>query len=134
VAVTITCDTKARYANLEAMSFDKGYHSPANQQELPHLVNQVCLPKKGRLNAQEQEREQADSFKALRHSHSRVESAINALEQSGLDRCPDHGIDGFKRYVALGVVARNLKRLGALIQRAQREAAERKRGPYKKAA
>ncbi|MBU0498962.1 MAG: ISNCY family transposase [Gammaproteobacteria bacterium] len=133
-AIAITRETKARYPSLRAMSFDKGYHSPDNQQTLPTLVEQVCLPKKGRLNAQEQVREQADSFKALRHCHSRVESAINALEHSGLDVCPDHGIDGFKRYVALAVVARNLKRLGALIQQTERKAAERKRGPYKKAA
>jgi hypothetical protein len=26
-----------------------------------------------------------------------VESGINALENHGLDRCPDHGINGFKR-------------------------------------
>jgi hypothetical protein len=30
-----------------------------------------------------------------------VESAINALEAHGLDRCPDHGLAGFQRYVAL---------------------------------
>jgi len=44
----------------------------------------------------------------LRHQHSAVESAINALEQHGLDQCPDHGITGFKRYVALAVLARNI--------------------------
>jgi hypothetical protein len=49
-------------------------------------------------------------FARLRRRHSAVESAINAL-----DRCPDHGIDGFKRYVALAVVARNIHRLGAVV-------------------
>ena len=63
-----------------------------------------------------------------------MESAINALEAHGLDRCPDHGIDGFKRYVALAVVARNLQRLGAVLRRQDEEAEKRKRGPYKKAA
>lgn len=134
LALPITRETKERYPQLQAMSFDKGYHSPENQRELPALVEQVCLPKKGRLNAQERAHEQAEAFQTQRRRHSRVESAINALEQGGLDVCPDHGIDGFKRYVALAVVARNLKRLGALVQHAEREAAERKRGPYKKAA
>ena len=48
--------------------------------------------------------------------HSAVESAINALEVHGLDKCPDHGIDGFKRYVALSVVARNIQKIGSIIQ------------------
>ena len=41
---------------------------------------------------------------------------MESLEQHGLDRCPDHGIDGFKRYVALAVLARNVQRLGALYE------------------
>jgi hypothetical protein len=42
----------------------------------------------------------------MRRQHSAVESAINALEVHGLDRCPDHGIKGFERYVALAVLAK----------------------------
>jgi len=34
----------------------------------------------------------------------------------GLDRCPDQGIVGFKRYVALAVVARNIHRIGAILR------------------
>jgi IS5 family transposase len=61
------------------------------------------------------------------HKHSAVESAINALEVHGLDRCPDHGIEGFKRYVALSVVARNLQRIGAILtDKAQRTLSDRK--------
>ena len=54
-----------------------------------------------------------------------MESAINGLEVHGLDRCPDHGIAGFKRYVALAVVARNIHRIGAIL--AQRELARLQR-------
>jgi IS5 family transposase len=44
----------------------------------------------------------------------------------GLDVCRDHGIDGFQRYVATAVVARNIHRIGAIvwqqeIKREQRE-------------
>jgi transposase, IS5 family len=60
-----------------------------------------------------------------------VESAINALEAHGLDRCPDHAIDGFKRYVGLAVVARNIQRLGAIVREQE---AERQRAPYRHAA
>jgi hypothetical protein len=52
----------------------------------------------------------------------------------GLNKCTDHGIDDFKRYVALAIVARNVQRLGAVLPEQEREAAERQRGPYKKAA
>ena len=48
-----------------------------------------------------------------------------------LDRCLAHGLDGFKRYVALAVVARNIQRLGALLRQQE---AERQRGPYQRAA
>ncbi len=46
-----------------------------------------------------------------------MESCINGLEVHGLDRCPDHGITGFKRYVALAVVTRNLHRIGEILHR-----------------
>jgi transposase, IS5 family len=80
------------------------------------------------------EREQDPEFIRLRHQHSAVESAINALEAHGLDRCLDHGIDGFKRYVALAVVARNVQRLGALLRQQEAEQRARQGGPYRLAA
>jgi len=61
-------------------------------------------------------------------------SAINGLEQGGLDRCRDHGMQGFKRYVAMAMVARNIKRVGVLLRQQEREHEQRQRGPYKKAA
>ena len=51
--------------------------------------------------------------------------------EEGLDRCLDHCIDGFKRYVALAVVARNIHHLGVVLHRQEKE---RIRGSYKKAA
>ena len=60
--------------------------------------------------------EHAEDFIRARRKHSAVESAINALENHALDRCPDHGLFGFKRYVSLAVLARNIQILGAKIQ------------------
>jgi DNA-binding FrmR family transcriptional regulator len=110
---------------------DKGFHSKDNQVKLKEIVNLVVIPKKGRLNAVDRAIESGAEFVRLRQQHSAVESAINALEQHGLDVCPDHGIVGFKRYVALAVVARNVQRLGAILRQQE---ADRIRGPYKKAA
>ena len=131
VAVPITGQTKERFPQLESMSFDKGFHSPANQSALKEIVGQVVLPRKGRLSEAAKAIESGPEFARLRRRHSAVESAINALEVHGPDRCPDHGIDGFKRYVALAVVARNIHRLGAVLRGQE---AKRRRGHYKKAA
>jgi hypothetical protein len=131
VAVPVVSETRARFPEVGAISLDKGFHSPSNQSELKALVDLVVLPKKGKLSAADRLREGDPEFVELRQQHSAVESAINALEVHGLDRCLDHGIAGFRRYVALAVVARNIQRLGAILR--QREA-QRQRGPYKKAA
>src|SRR5450755_2879660 len=131
VAVPIVEETKQRFDNLHSVSMDKGFHSKDNQVKLKEIVNVVVIPRKGRLNAVDRASESEAEFVRLRQQHSAVESAINALEQHGLDVCPDHGIVGFKRYVALAVVARNVQRLGALLRQQE---VDRIRGPYKKAA
>jgi hypothetical protein len=130
VAVPMVTECKERFPALRLCSFDKGFHSPQNQITLKTELEKVVLPKKGRLSAADKERESDPEFLHARQQHSAVESAINALEVHGLDMCPDHGIEGFKRYVALAVVARNIQRLGAII----RSLEKKKRGPYKKAA
>lgn len=131
VAVPIVEETKQRFGTLHSVSMDKGFHSKDNQVKLKEIVNVVVIPKKGRLSAVDRAIESEAEFVRLRQQHSAVESAINALEQHGLDVCPDHGIVGFKRYVALAVVARNVQRLGAVLRQQE---SERIRGPYKKAA
>ena len=65
-------------------------------------------------------------FARARRAHSGVESAINAQEVHGLDRCPDHGINGFKRYVALAVLARNIHRIGAILWQHEQKREKRK--------
>jgi hypothetical protein len=134
VAITMVNETKQRFPGLRAVSMDKGFHSPNNQTELKSSLDLAVLPKKGRLSQTDKTRESDPEFVALRKQHSAVESAINALEVHGLDKCLDHGIDGFRRYVAMAVVARNIQRLGAVLRQQEQEAADRKRGPYKKAA
>jgi hypothetical protein len=127
VAVPVVEDLAKRYPSIASVSFDKGFHSQANQQQLAEIVDFPVLPKKGKRSKVEQAREHNPRFQRLRRRHSAVESAINALEAHGLDRCPDHGIDGFKRYVALAVVARNLHRLGAVLLAREAEQDKRRR-------
>ncbi len=134
VAVSMVDETKQRFPRLRAVSMDKGFHSPGNQKDLAERLDCVVLPKKGRLCKADQARESEPEFQHLRKQHAAVESAINALEVHGLDKCPDHGIDGFKCYVALAIVSRNIQRLGAVLRQQEQEKEKRKRGPYKKAA
>jgi len=134
IAIDLITETQARYPNLRVCSFDKGFHSPQNQIELANKLDRVVLPKKGRCNKQEQERQASEEFKASRRQHSAVESGINALEVHGLDRCLDHGLKGFKRYVALAIVARNIQKLGAELQKKIQQQEKRKRDRDKRAA
>jgi hypothetical protein len=117
VAVPMIEETQAQYPKLHQCSFDKGFHTPANQTALSTLLSHPVLPRKGKLSKAARAIEEADEFRAARCAHAAVESAINALEVHGLDRCPDHGLEGFKRYVALAMVGRNIQILGAMLRK-----------------
>jgi transposase, IS5 family len=140
VAVSMVTQAKRRFPRLNACSFDKGFHSPNNQAELKNHLELVALPRKGKLSQQAQAVEQSPQFTQARRGHSAVESAINGLEVHGLDICPDHGIDGFKRYVAPAVVARNIHRIGDILWAREQEREQRRirasgrEPPYKKTA
>jgi transposase, IS5 family len=130
VAVPMVDETKKRFPSFSTCSFDRGFHSPNNQKELNEKLDVVALKRKGRLSQQARETEQSEEFLKAWHKHSAVESAINALEVHGLDMCPDHGINGFKRYVALAVVARNIHRIGAILKNREQKIEERSRKKY----
>jgi transposase, IS5 family len=95
-----------------SLSFDKGFSRAEDRQLLELYIPEVIMPKRGKRNSQEQAHEHQRSFAALRRKHNAIESDINALEHHGLDRCPDKGLDGFKRYVGFGVLAYNLHKIG----------------------
>lgn len=115
IAISIIKEVQQRFGFFRECSFDKGFHSPANQKELSAILDHCVLPQKGKLSAIRKEIENSEEFKRARRKHSAVESSINALENHGLDRCPDHGIHGFERYVAMAVVARNIEILGQML-------------------
>ena len=117
IAVDIIRKTKALHPTLSSCSFDKGFHSVANQKQLAQALEFCVMPKKGKRNKVENERESSAEFKQHKRKHSAVESAINALEIHGLGRCPDKGLEGFEKYVSLAVVARNLQKIGAELQK-----------------
>lgn len=130
VAVPIIQETKIRFEQLQSCSFDKAFHSPENQQQLGETLDVVGLKRKGKLSKEAQAIESSEEFCIARKKHSAVESAINALTVHGLDMCPDHGIEGLKRYVALAIVARNIHRIGDILTKREQKAAARKRQQY----
>ena len=130
IAVEIARSAKEKFPNLKSCSFDRGFYRQDNKIELNKIFDTVIMPKKGKLKEAEKEEEYSEEFIKERHQHSAVESAINALENHGLDRCYDKGLDGFERYVAIAVVARNLQILGNIIQ--QKELKKLKKRSAKK--
>ena len=115
-------ETQARFPKLSSCRFDQGFHSPDNQKDLAKLLKSVIMPKRGKPSKVERARQQTKEFVEGRRQHAAVESAINALEVHGLDRCPDHGLPAFRRYVALAVVARNVQLLGRYLQYQEQDA------------
>jgi len=135
VAVPMVEETKQRFSDLNSCSFDKGFYTPANKLELGKILDKVILPKKGKLSEKDKQVEYSEEFIQSKHQHSAVESAINALENHSLDRCLDHGIIGFKRYVALAVLARNIQILGNIVQQKQlKRLRRREKSKYRVAA
>lgn len=134
VALPMVVETQQRYAGLCSCSFDKGFYTPANRQALAQVLEMVVLPAKGKLSSRDTEVEHTREFIRSRKRHSAVESAINALENHGLDRCLDHGLAGFKRYVALAVVARNMQMLGRILQKQELKRLKRCQKPDRLAA
>jgi len=122
IAISITRQAKRLFANLIGCSYDKGFWSPQNYAVLSTILRIVILPKKGGLSKKDKERQSNSEFIQGRCQHPAVESAINALENHGLDRCLDHGVDGFDRYISIAVVARNIQLLGHIVQQQRLEA------------
>lgn len=101
---------------IQSASFDRGFHSASNQEQLAKLITHPCLPKLGVKQAAEQEVQATVQFRQARKKHAGIESAIGALQSgNGLARCRDHSQVGYARYIGLGVLGRNLLILGKLL-------------------
>ena len=132
VAVPLVAACQAQYPELRGCSFDRGFHSPTNQQQLAAVLEHVALPAKGRGTEASRARDGKASFVARRRRHPGVESAIHALESHGLDRVRTQGREGFERTVGISILAANLHRLGRLLQqRAARRSHRTHAPPYR---
>ena len=121
-SIPVTDRLLGRYGagSVASVSFDKGFTRAADRELLSLYVPTVVMPKRGKKNAAETQRESEKKFVALRHQHSAVESEINSLEHHGLNRCLDAGIKGYQRYVGYGVMSYNLHVIGRELLSRQR--------------
>lgn len=101
---------------IHSASFDRGFHSPENQEALAEIVAQPCLAMPGSQQSRAQEEQGGVAFHKARQRHPGIESAIGALQcGNGLERCRDRTEKGFDRYVGVAVLGRNLHVLGKLL-------------------
>lgn len=119
VAIPVT-DYLLEHYSIKSISFDKGYWNKPNYKNISSKVKHTIMPKKGKLNKEENARERSLGFIIKRKKHSVIESNINCLEHHGLNRCPDKGLRNFKRYVSLGILSYNLHKLGDILQAADK--------------
>jgi IS5 family transposase len=95
-------------------SADRGVHSAPNEAyAYQRGVKRVVLPKAGHKSQQRRQHERQSWFRRGRRYHAGVEGRISVLKRKhGLDRCLNHGQDGFDRWVGLGIIAHNLTQIG----------------------
>ena len=119
-------------------SFDKGFYSKTNKEAVKDAkVENVIMPKKGKLNKMQKEEESQLLFKQLRNAHSAVESNIHSIKCHGLARCMDKGTKHYKRTVGLSVLAYNLHIIGNTIladERKKQDILEKQRERYQRKA
>jgi IS5 family transposase len=98
-------------------SGDRALYSPDNEAYAKKLgVKRVILPKPGHKSAERRAHEKQPWFKRGRRFHAGVEGRISVLiRKHDLDRCLDHGQDGFGRWVGWGVIAGNLSVMGTAL-------------------
>lgn len=116
---------------IKSASFDRAFHTPQNQEDLAAIVRTPCIAAKGLEQGRQQQQEGTVAFRQARQNHPGVESVIGALQKgNGLKRSRDKSKKGYERYVALGILGRNLQTLGKLLlekDKADCQAAQSKR-------
>ena len=114
IAQDLVLSVQEKYGKIDSISLDRGFWSPENEAAIKDHVRKVVMPKKGYKSQERTTIESEKEFSKLRHQHSAVESGINSLQEHGLKKVPDKGIEGYKRYIAFGIVGYNTHLLGAI--------------------
>ena len=101
---------------IKEASFDRGFFSKENSEELTKIIDGLCLPPSHRNQYTECMKEASLEFRKARQRHPGIESAIGALQSgNGLERCRDKSEVGFERYLGLAILGRNIQVLGKVL-------------------
>ena len=97
---------------------DRGYWSPENYEKaIKAGVKNISLPKKGYLNAEEQQRQSTPAFKRNQRYRAGGEAKISLLKRvCGLGRTRDKGERSMARWIGAGILACNLMTFARLLQ------------------
>lgn len=89
---------------------DKGFYLKAGVEAVANLgVAEVCVPKRGKRNKEEEAREHSRWFKLGQAFRAGIEGTISVLKRVfGLSRCLREGFTHFASWVGSGVLAHNL--------------------------
>jgi IS5 family transposase len=98
-------------------SGDRGLYSPDNEANAKKKgVQRVILPKRGRKSEKRRQYEAQSWFRRGRRFQAGIEGRISVQKRKhGLDRCLDHGEEGFDKWVGWGVIAGNLAVMGRTL-------------------
>jgi IS5 family transposase len=84
---------------------DRGVHSAATEERLTAVgVKRVAIPASGKLSQERQAKERTRDFRRGYRWRARIEGRIASLRR-------DYGLDGMERWLGLGVIASNLRRI-----------------------
>lgn len=111
---------------IKTASFDRGFYSAENEEQLSEIVEEPCLAPRHPKQYAERVANASVEFHRLRQRHPGIESAIGALQSgNGLKRCRDGSEVGFERYFGLAILGRNIHVMGKLLiaRRAEQSAA-----------
>ncbi len=107
---------KKHQGAIKTASFDRGFHTSENEEELAKIVDDPCVPPRPPKQYAERLANGSVEFHRLRQRHPGIESAIGALQSgNGLKRCRDRSEIGFERYLGLAILGRNIHVLGKLL-------------------
>jgi transposase, IS5 family len=108
-----------KYGLLKVLSVDRGYRCKGLEEAFKKYCEKVVIPQWGKALKGTNE---TTEHRNLRWWRSGVESLISALQRkNGLKRCPDKGLEAMRRWVAGGVMARNMITFGRFLMKRKLE-------------
>jgi transposase, IS5 family len=100
----------------DLLAGDRGLYSPENEQLAKAAgVRRFVVPKTGRITNERRQWERTRWFRRGFRFRAGIEGRISLLRRRyGLRRCPDHGLDGMRRYVGWAILAHNLAKIASV--------------------